>query len=199
MTARPRDAGFRDRTSRDGCCARPPHSGHPRAARRARSPRAFGSGAASAIGRARRVGASRAAPRPRCGRGATWRVAAGDPDATVRRRAAELAPALGATVPARAARAVGRPRATRRRGRRVRDRRASARPRRRGRRARPRRDRSRRPARARGRRRGARRARRPAHAPDRSRRATTSPPSAAAPCSPSPRSTGEVEARLQSR
>jgi HEAT repeat protein len=33
--------------------------------------------------------------------GATWRIAATDPDATVRRRAAELAPALGASVPAR--------------------------------------------------------------------------------------------------
>ena len=34
--------------------------------------------------------------------GATWRIAARDPDATVRRRAAELAPALGATVPVNA-------------------------------------------------------------------------------------------------
>jgi HEAT repeat protein len=31
---------------------------------------------------------------------ATWRAAAGDPDRTVRRRAAELAPALGSTAPA---------------------------------------------------------------------------------------------------
>ena len=34
--------------------------------------------------------------------GACWQAAAADPDATVRRRAAELAPALGASVPVRA-------------------------------------------------------------------------------------------------